>query len=180
MGKLVMIDSQIFIWGIKEQSVPEQEDKILSAKTFIDWLSKNEDKILLPTPLIAEVLSPVPVSKHGQILKLIDKRFQVAPFDSLAAMKCAELIHLSLNDEEVKKYRSEHRVSKNKLKFDCMLVAIAITRKVDKIYTEDNDLLKFAHGQIEVVPMKMISTQPELDLKEIDYGKEEKDEDLPF
>lgn len=181
MGKLVMIDSQIFIWGIKEQSIPDQSDKILQAKTFIDWLSENGDRMLIPTPLIAEILSPVPANQQHKILSLIDRRFHVAPFDALAAMKCAELLHLSLNDDEIKQYRAEHRVAKNKLKFDCMLVAIAITRNVDIIYTEDDDLLKFAHGQIEVKPMHLIPTQFKLDFNDDSNAeKDTNEEESPF
>jgi predicted nucleic acid-binding protein len=84
-------------------------------------------------------------------------KFIIVPFDEMAAIKCGELIYLSLNDEELIKYRTEQRVYKNKIKFDCMLAAIAITRGVAKIYSNDTDMKKFAHGQIDVVPMPVFT-----------------------
>lgn len=161
MGKLVMIDSQIFIWGIKEESTALQVANIPYAKAFIDSLN-SEDKILLPVPMLAEVLTPVPVNEHEKILSLIDKRFYVAPFDKLAATKCAELIHLTLTKEELIQYRQEHKITKNKLKFDCMLVAVAITRGVDIIYSEDPDIIKFANGFIQVEKMPIITIQTKM------------------
>lgn len=99
MNKLVCIDSQIFIWGIKSQSHATQTHLIPKAKNFIAWLTENDYRLLLPSPMLAELLSPVPVREQPKIMGLIDKRFQIAPFDSIAASKCAELINLSLTTE---------------------------------------------------------------------------------
>ena len=134
MSKLVMIDSQLFIWGIKGQSSSSQEHKIAPTKRFIDWLDEDHCKILLPVPQMVELLSCVPSSEQQAIRDLFDRRFRPAAFDVLAAEKCAELIYKSLNSKELIDYRDEHKVTKNKLKFDCMLVAIAITNRVKKIY----------------------------------------------
>src|SRR5437588_8344027 len=99
MSNLVMIDSQIFIWGIKGFATPGQEDKIEKAKSFIEWLSESDYKILLPTPLLAELLSAVPKEEQPKIKQLYEKNFVVAPFDSLAAEKCGELINICLAED---------------------------------------------------------------------------------
>ncbi len=153
MGKIVLIDSQIFIWGIKGQASIGQEGNIAHARTLINWLSDNQYKLLLPVPQMVELLSYAPPEDQSTICELFDKRFLIVPFDELAAIKCGELIYKSLNEEELVSYRKEHRVFKNKIKFDCMLVAIAITRGAAKIYSQDPDLVKFANGQIEVLKM---------------------------
>lgn len=162
MSKLVMIDSQIFIWGIKGQSTQGQEAQISKARAFIHWLSENDYKILLPVPQMVELLSCVPVLEQDTIRQYFDRRFRIVPFDEIAGTKCAELIHLSLTTAEIVTYREEQKVTKNKLKFDCMLVAIAITRGVSKIYSNDGDLKRFANGQIDVIPMPNILTQTQL------------------
>lgn len=162
MSKLVCIDSQIFIWGVKTQSNPTQEHMIPKAKAFIEWLDENDYRLLLPVPMLAELLSPVPAKEQPKIMALIDKRFQIAPFDSLAAYKCAELIHLSLTTQEIIEYREQHSVPKNKIKFDCMIAAIAITRKAHCIYSEDAGLKRFAANQINIMGLPNIGKQPDL------------------
>ena len=129
MSNLVCIDSQIFIWGIKSQSIPSQAEKIPIARNFINFLREHDYRILMPAPMLAELLSPVPSADQPKIMALIDKRFQIAPFDNIAAYKCAELINLTLTLPELKEYRDAHAVPKNKIKFDCMIAAIAITRR---------------------------------------------------
>ena len=157
MGKLVMIDSNIFIWGIKEYATPGQEHKIPQAKAFITWLSTKDAKFLIPTPQLAELLSYVPLSEQGQIKALLDKRFRVVPFDEMAVSKCSELIYKTLNTSELIEYRKTNIVPKSKLKFDCMIVSIGITNRVDTIYSNDVDLLRFADNQIEVIDMPNIA-----------------------
>lgn len=165
MSKLVMIDSQLFIWGVEGVAKDGQEARINPTKRFIEWLAENKYKLLLPVPMMVELLSHVPPSEQTEIKALFDKRFRVVPFDSLAAEKCAELIYNSLTDADLIRHRAEHRVTKATLKFDCMLVAIAITNRVSKIYSDYSHLKKFAAGQIEVVPMPSIPEQAKLDFQ---------------
>jgi predicted nucleic acid-binding protein len=157
-----MIDSQIFVWGIKGQASESQEHRIEEARNFIDWLSSNDFKILLPTPLMAELLSAVPKSEQGPIKSLFDKSFIIAPFDAIAAEKCGELINLCLKDEKNIEYKKVHSVPRNEIKFDCMLIAIAITRMAKKVYSNDPHLKKFANGQIEVLDMPIVPVQQKL------------------
>lgn len=153
MNNLVCIDSQIFIWGIKKQSNPVQQDKIIYATRFINKLSESNTKLLLPVPMVTELLSPVPVSEHAGIIRLMDKRFVIAPFDNLAATKCAELLYIVSKDKELKEYREEGKIPKAKIKYDCMIAAIAITRRAAVIYSNDADLKRYSCNQIRVINM---------------------------
>jgi predicted nucleic acid-binding protein len=162
MSKLVLVDSQIIIWGIKGQASVQQQDKIHAAKMFVSWLSDNDYKLILPVPQLVELLSYVLPEQQSEIRKLFDRRFMIAPFDELAAAKCAELIYLSLNTSDLVAYRRQQAVPKNKIKFDCMLASIAITRGALKIYSEDNDLQKFANGQIDVCGMPTLIQQSDM------------------
>jgi hypothetical protein len=76
MGKLVLIDSQIFIWGIKGYATEGQEANIENAKMFISWLSDNGYKLLLPVPQMAELLSYLPPAQQGAVRALFDKKFR--------------------------------------------------------------------------------------------------------
>jgi predicted nucleic acid-binding protein len=159
MSKLVLVDSQIFIWGVKGDSSTHDAKNVEPAKRFIQSLSDMKYRLLMPTPQLGELLSYVPVAEQAKIRNLIDSRFIVVPFDDLAVGKFAELMHNSLTDPELRQYRDENKVPKNKLKFDCMLVAIAITRGATKIYSNDPDLKRYAQGQIPVEIMPHVPFQ---------------------
>lgn len=174
-----MIDSQIFIWGIKGFATAGQEHKVEQAKAFVEWLSESDYRILLPTPMMAELLSAVPKEEQAKIKQYFDKNFVVAPFDSLASEKCGELINLSLTEDKRMKAAGEQLCPRNEIKFDCMLVSIAITKRCSKVYSDDKHLKKFACGQIEVLNMPIIAKQATLDLKvrQIERGVEAKQEE---
>lgn len=157
MRKIIGIDSMIFVWGVRGAPTPGQEDKVKPAQDFIKWVESKEWGILLPTPMIAEILSPVPPEHHQNVMSLIDKRFLVAPFDLPASHKCAELLYKSYNEPELIKYRLDNAIPKQKMKYDCMIAAICIVRKIDTIYSEDDDIKKFADGQISVKPIPPLS-----------------------
>lgn len=158
MSKLAVIDSNIFIWGIKGYATEGQEGLKAKSAGLIRWLSDNDYKLLLPIPQLVELMSYVPVDEQSNILDFIDKRFILAPFDNLAASKCSELIHSILTIEELIEYRKAQKITKAKLKYDSMIVSTAIVRNVERIYTDDKDLVKFAGGQIDV---KLLNDVPE-------------------
>lgn len=49
---VVCLDSQILVWGIKEQSSEGQEDMIPRAKAFLKWLDENNKKVVIAAPII--------------------------------------------------------------------------------------------------------------------------------
>ncbi len=157
MEKIVGIDSHIFIWGIREVATHGQEENIDKAKKLINWLSEKEYRLLLPTPMLAEILSPVPKADHSKVMGLIDKKFIVAPFDAPASNKCAELLHNSFTNPELIQYKNDNAVPKQKMKYDCMIAAICIVRKVECIYSEDGDLSKFANGELHVKKIPILN-----------------------
>ncbi|HEY5325496.1 MAG TPA: hypothetical protein VIJ27_00720, partial [Mucilaginibacter sp.] len=128
----------------------------------------------------AELLSAVPKNKQTDVSQFFDKNFIVAPFDSLAAEKCGELINLCLTDQKQQDFLVEQRVPRNEIKFDCMLVAIAITKRAHKIYSDDKHLKKFACGQIDVVNMPIIPVQQKLEFKMRGGETQPTDNDEPF
>ncbi|HRP36917.1 MAG TPA: PIN domain-containing protein [Candidatus Dojkabacteria bacterium] len=150
MRKIVCIDSNIFIWGVKQKCAPGQENKIPRAKNFLNWLDYKEYDILLPSPMLAEILSPVPLDEHANIMSIITKRFLIVPFDAIAAKKCAELLYASFNEPELVRYRLENEIPKQKMKYDCMIASICIVRKIEAIYSDDKDIKRFCKDEILV------------------------------
>ena len=60
MGAVVCLDTMILIWGVKRESTPGQELKIKNAVAFLKDLEEQGAQIIIPAPVLAEVLTRVP------------------------------------------------------------------------------------------------------------------------
>lgn len=117
-------------------------------------LSKAKRKLVIPTPVVSEML----LLTHGfgqQYLEKINKSraFVVAPFDQKAAIELA--VMTAISRREKKKLRAGSNATAAKLKFDRQIVAIAKTSGATTIYTGDGDLATFAkENGIEAVKLE--------------------------
>ncbi len=145
---LICFDNHVLIWGIKEQAKEGQEDKISLAKRFIDKLSAD-DNVLIPSIVLAEFLIPIPPDQHAMVINLFNKNFIIAPFDALAASKFA-LIWQTNKPPETAKQLIKDNATRAELRADSMIVATAVARKAECIYSYDGWVKKFAKGFIEV------------------------------
>jgi predicted nucleic acid-binding protein len=159
MNELVIVDSQIFIWGIKREDNNLQREDVQRSRTLIQILERERKKIVVPAPQLAELLSGCTPDKRQDLLSFVSRRYQVLPFDSLSALKFGELLHKTLKDEELKAYFKEKNIYKARMKFDCMIVATGITRGISTIYSHDKDLKKYADGQISIKDLTNIPVQ---------------------
>lgn len=112
---------------------------------LIDSLTTDQEKILIPTPVLSEVLvhageafQPYIETLNGQAC------FKIVPFDQKAAVEAA----LALKDAIE---RGGHRVdaanpdaTKTKVKFDRQIVAIAKAEGAHAIYSDDEDVHRYA------------------------------------
>lgn len=156
--KKVCLDNHILIWGIKEEATQGQEDMIPRAKKFFKWLENEDMKVLIPANVIAEFLMLIPHKEHGQVISLFHKFFIVAPFDAAAASCFAKIWRERNDDGTIERLKGEG-ATKNKITFDCQIVATAVTHGASCIYSYDEDLAKFAKGYIEVKKMPDIPEQ---------------------
>jgi hypothetical protein len=75
--RTVCIDSMLCVWGIKKVASKGQEEKILLAESLIETLSKEKAALLLPTPIITELLTPVPPQDHSKLLRHLTSYFEL-------------------------------------------------------------------------------------------------------
>lgn len=143
----VCLDTHILIWGIKEECEVGQEHMVAIAKAFFAESDNKKDlQILIPSVVIAEFLMRIPVSQHKTIMNLLSRSFQIPPFDMASASYFAEIWQ---SKEEVK--QSLHGiVSREVMKVDCQIVAIAKQKNVDCIFSHDSNLAKFAEGHVAI------------------------------
>lgn len=151
------------IWGIKKQYSVGQEDKVELASRFLDFLGEEKILAYIPVTVISELLAPVDPVDYNAFLDVIHKRFRVIPIDEIAAIECAKIWNSKKDDDELKKYREDNGITRETMKFDFQIAAVAITRKCDCIYSEDPHIKKFVGDLIEVKPIPEVPDKKELD-----------------
>lgn len=156
------IDSNVIIWGIKRQASAGQEEMILRADNFFNWVDEQSHDIIIPTVVISEILAPEPPEIRSRYLKILSDSFIIAPFDTRAATKYAELLHNKFDD--IKKLMDESGTSRQKMKIDHQIIAIALVNNASCIYSTDNGLKSFASGIIDVRDLSPAYTTTQLTL----------------
>lgn len=167
MSKLVAIDAMVFVWGIKKEATVGQEDMIEKTRILFERLDKDGIQLLIPAPVLAEVLAPIDDNRRKEVLKVVENTANVYPFDSFCAEVFAEMMYNyknAVNQEELRRYRTEHLVPKDKMKFDYMISAIAVSNNALCIFSNDHGLSVFASPSIDVVKISDSISIPKLNL----------------
>jgi predicted nucleic acid-binding protein len=151
--KLICFDTQIIIWGVRKYATVRQEINIEKAKYLIESCEKEQIKIMIPSVVVAEVLCALEPSLHNSFNQLITRKFMVMPFDTQAALYFAKLWR------EKKQIKDTIEISRSEMKADFMIVATALARGADCIYSEDKGLRKFAQDYIKVKPLPSFDKQ---------------------
>jgi len=110
-------------------------DPKLRIEYLIAVLQKDREKIVIPTPVVAEILSVIgPEAKEYFDIINRSRLFEEAPFD----MRCA--IELALLNRTVfrKADNQNHLGPYQKVKFDRQIIAVFKVSGVDQVYSDDN------------------------------------------
>lgn len=124
-------------------------------------LQQARQKILVPTPVLAELVWLADSAGPGYVTRLnkYGGAFQIVDFDQAAAI---ELALMTAADSKVGGIRAGSTESMAKIKFDRQIVAIAKTKKVSKIYANDRGLISFARKcGIDAVKLNELPLPPE-------------------
>lgn len=106
---------------------------------LVETLQKEHRKILIPTPAFTEFMVKADKARSEYLSILSSKAaFKLEPFGERAALECALLLAEALPTRE------RHRVGKVKFKFDWQIVAIASACKAEAIYSDDEDIARYA------------------------------------
>lgn len=147
--KSILLDSMIMSWGIRGEANPEQQHLIGWTQKFLQQCEADEDRIFIPAPVVGESLLRVPPEEHEEVVATFARNFCVLPFDLATAREFARLWikrEPHLREEDL---RGGIAPKKGIYRFDCQIVAIAISRNLDCIYFHDADGGRFAAGEIE-------------------------------
>jgi hypothetical protein len=133
---------------------------LTNCKARIDYLitklDQSKESILVPTPVLSEVLVRAGPNKLDYINKFNTSRnFTVAPFDQRAAIELA-----LLNDPDLNGAKSlDDQTTWAKIRLDRQVVSIAKVNGVARIYTGDKNLAACARDN--GIPASMTWELPE-------------------
>ena len=127
---------------------PASGEPIPDAKARIEGLvaelQKAKETILVPTPVLSEVLVHADEAGPGY-LQILHRtaRLRIVPFGERAAVELAVMTSAALEKGDLRAGTSATRA---KLKFDRQIIAIARVEGERTIYSDDGDMKTLAEG----------------------------------
>ena len=142
---------------------PATNEPVTDAKARIDFLIESletrRETIIIPTPVLSEVL--VHAGDAGpQYLEILNNSrcFRVEPFDQRAAVELAAMTRDAIVAGDL---RAGADATRAKLKFDRQIIAISRTQGQKVIYSDDQDIAKLSIAfEIEVIPIHALPQPP--------------------
>ena len=114
-------------------------DKRLALDFLVSELSKTRTRIQIPSPCLTELLVRAGTARDSYVQQLgSSSAFEVIPYDRRAATECALLLEAAWDG------KTQKGITKTKFKFDWMITACAASRNVERIYSDDADILRCA------------------------------------
>jgi predicted nucleic acid-binding protein len=127
----------------KDPATGEPVERIADRiEKLLEDLDSESERIILPTPVLSEFL--ILAGKDGPVYldKLSTmKNILVKPFDQVAAI---ELAAVEVEERLKRGKRGGSASPWAKLRFDRQIVAIAKTNRATRMYSDDEDVMKFA------------------------------------
>jgi len=121
-------------------SVPRAVERV---EQLIDQLSDVGEKVIIPTPVLAECLTKAGAA-GPDYLALIGRQsvFGFVSYDERAAIEtAARLAHVF---PRARATDLEAQVSRHRIKFDWQIVAVAAVEGATAVYSDDPDVVKLA------------------------------------
>lgn len=127
---------------------------------LIETLEDQHEPIVIPTPVLSEVLvhADTAGSRYLEILNST-RCFRIVAFDQRAAVELAAMTRDALSAGDL---RAGLETTRAKLKIDRQIIAIARTQGQATIYSDDGDIAKLADAlELKVIPTHELPLPPE-------------------
>lgn len=167
---MVVIDATTLMLFLRpDVAVPsgpkgQQIDKPVERVEFlVQTLEKARAKIVIPAPVLGEVLVRVDAVKAQELIEKINKLsvFRVEPFDERMAIELAILTRNAI-DGGNKPSKRDEKATWAKLKYDRQIVATALVVGASKIYSDDGDIRAIAkRAKLTVLGLADLDLPPE-------------------
>lgn|GEM_PF-1544806 len=142
---VITIDTNILLWGLRGVSKAGQEDMVVRAKAFFQYLHDRGAVIVLASECVAEYLvgEEEPVRREQQMADL-KEQFVIIPYDIKAAGIAAQI---RSDKTFLQSLKGDIGATRTCIKSDTVIAATAKAfRKngVDELYSNDDTLRKIA------------------------------------
>lgn len=128
-------------------------DKRVALDFLVTELSKTRVRIQIPSPCLTELLVRAGAARDKYVQQLgSSSAFDIIPYDRRAATECALLLEAAWDS------KTQKGITKTKFKFDWMIVACAASRNIQRIYSDDGDILRYA-TQVGIKTVKQSDLQ---------------------
>lgn len=154
---LVCFDTNVLIWGIKNEAHPSQQDMIEKANALILQCHEKRDTVLIPAIVVAEMLCNAPRNTHSNFYQILNSNFIIVPYDARVA-----LVHAQIWQEREAlrlEFRSQN-ISRQASRADFQIAAIAVANSCNTLYTEDGPLYRIVERYLEVKKVSDTSLPP--------------------
>lgn len=160
----VLFDTSVLLLAMHPDAAlpidPATQQPVEHARQRVDYLirklSKAREKVVIPSPVLAEILVHAGKSTNEYVQNFQQSPFRIAPFDTRAAIECADAIH---------RYGIKGKGKENpraKIKFDRQIIAVAQVERAEAIYSDDEDIFKYgAQVGIKVIRSYELELDPE-------------------
>ncbi|NVO86553.1 PIN domain-containing protein [Hymenobacter terrestris] len=156
MAGLVCVDSMFCIWSIKEECREGQEHMIERAKQILVNLQRAKKQLMLPAPVITELLAPVGAERSTEIMQQLTLIFpRIAVVDTPVAALCGKIWNAE-GQSWKELYEPGTTSLKVAFKYDLLILGTAIINKAECLYTGDKRLANLARkygNQMKVVDL---------------------------
>jgi len=109
---MICFDTTPLIWGMQDTDPhPVTKMNIERTKAYLSSLAEQKERIIIPTPVLAEYLVKIPVADHVDAITQLRDLFLVYPFDERAASVAAHLRTQATFKSVVDQISSEYHMS---------------------------------------------------------------------
>lgn len=137
-----VLDTNILICFIQPDPPSRTERVPERVEYLLQRLDQDGASVVIPAPVLAELLLYANADE-GAVRAELHRipRVEFGPFNEVTAV---ELARLERKLQSAKISRSEFVGSRSKLKFDKLIIAIALRYELPTLYTDDDNLTKIA------------------------------------
>ncbi len=153
---MICLDTTPLIWGVQGIADKSQTGMIARTKRYLRFLRSVNERIIVPTPVMIEYLSGFPAEEQAAQIAILESQFRLPGLDAPAAAIAGML---NAQKSVIQKVRRESDESRQALKIDVEIIAIAIAQKASCIIT--NNVKEFTALAQERIPIRPVPNAEE-------------------
>lgn len=131
---MICFDTNVLIWSVQASGPPAMADLRIRARRYLEHLDRERTTVLVPAPALSEYLAWFHPQDHATQMRVFEKGFRMGPFDTQAAALAARILH---QREALRQVRDQHQITRQLVRVDVIIVAIAAAQGVTAIVSHD-------------------------------------------